>query len=153
LRACRARQRQELGRRITGNCGEERASECSARGADSLNAGNVEVDEPETTAAPTALAGLRPPMLGRDDPSRDTQIDVMTEDTLLRGMKSLVPEEPSHALGDKDHSRDWFTSARATRAFSSRLIVATHPLFSTMSKEFDEMKSSCLRNIGAGVIG
>ena len=44
-------------------------------------------------------------MLGRDDPSGDTQIDVMTEDALLQGMKSEVPEEPSHAFGDKDHSR------------------------------------------------
>jgi DNA-directed RNA polymerase subunit omega len=61
----------------------------------------AEIDEPETTAAPSAPAALRPPTLGRDDPSRDTQIDVMTEDALLRGMKSLVPEEPSHALGQR----------------------------------------------------
>jgi len=66
---------------------------------------NVEIDEPEETAAPNAPAALRPPMLGRDDPSSDTQIDVMTEEALLRAMKSLMPEEPSHAFGDKDHSR------------------------------------------------
>ena len=63
------------------------------------------MDEPEATAAPTAPAGLRPPMLGRDDASIDTRIEVMTEDTLLRGMKSQVPEEPSQAAGDKDQSR------------------------------------------------
>jgi len=44
-------------------------------------------------------------MLGRDDASIDTRIEVMTEDTLLRGMKSQVPEEPSQAAGDKDQSR------------------------------------------------
>jgi DNA-directed RNA polymerase subunit omega len=66
---------------------------------------NVEIDEPETTAAPSAPACLRPPMLGRDDSSKDTQIDVITEDALLRGMQSQVPEEPSHAFGDKDSAR------------------------------------------------
>src|SRR5215469_2972241 len=65
---------------------------------------NVEVDEPETTAAPNAPAALRPPTLGRDDRSGDTQIDVMTEDALLRAMKSLIPEEASQTLGDKDRS-------------------------------------------------
>ena len=55
---------------------------------------NVEVDEPEAGAAPT-VAQERRPMLGRDDPSADTAVDVITEEQLLRGMESLTPTEPS----------------------------------------------------------
>jgi DNA-directed RNA polymerase subunit omega len=64
---------------------------------------NVEVDEPEVAAAPLLPATLRP-RLGRDDPSIDTKIDTMTEEALLRAMKSLLPEEPS-VTGEKDRSR------------------------------------------------
>jgi DNA-directed RNA polymerase subunit omega len=39
------------------------------------------------------------PMLGRDDPSIDAKIDTMSEETLLRGLERLTPEEPS-AKGD-----------------------------------------------------
>jgi hypothetical protein len=70
---------------------------------------NVEVDEPEAAAAPILPSDLRP-TLGRDDPSLDTKIDTMSEDALLRGMKSLVPEEPSVSL---DNAR----SSRAFRRF------------------------------------
>ena len=55
---------------------------------------NVEVDEPEKVAAPQ-LPAERRPVLGRDDQSSDTQVDVMTEEQLLRGMESLTPTEPS----------------------------------------------------------
>jgi DNA-directed RNA polymerase subunit omega len=55
---------------------------------------NVEVDEPEPGAAPT-LPQERRPILGRDDQSSDTQVDVITEEQLLRGMESLTPTEPS----------------------------------------------------------
>jgi DNA-directed RNA polymerase subunit omega len=55
---------------------------------------NVEVDEPEPGAAPT-LPQERRPILGRDDQSTDTQVDVITEEQLLRGMESLTPTEPS----------------------------------------------------------
>jgi DNA-directed RNA polymerase subunit omega len=55
---------------------------------------NVEVDEPEPDAAPT-LPQERRPILGRDDQSTDTQVDVITEEQLLRGMESLTPTEPS----------------------------------------------------------
>jgi DNA-directed RNA polymerase subunit omega len=55
---------------------------------------NVEVDEPEPGAAPT-LPQDRRPILGRDDQSTDTQVDVITEEQLLRGMESLTPTEPS----------------------------------------------------------
>ena len=55
---------------------------------------NVEVDEPEPGAAPT-LPQERRPILGRDDQSADTQVDVITEEQLLRGMESLTPTEPS----------------------------------------------------------
>jgi DNA-directed RNA polymerase subunit omega len=55
---------------------------------------NVEVDEPEKAAAPM-LPQDRRPVLGRDDQSSDTQVDVITEEQLLRGMESLTPTEPS----------------------------------------------------------
>ena len=55
---------------------------------------NVEVDEPEKAAAPS-LPQERRPVLGRDDQSNDTQVDVITEEQLLRGMESLTPTEPS----------------------------------------------------------
>ena len=55
---------------------------------------NVEVDEPEKAAAPS-LPQDRRPILGRDDQSSDTQVDVITEEQLLRGMESLTPTEPS----------------------------------------------------------
>jgi len=55
---------------------------------------NVEVDEPEPGAAPM-LPQDRRPTLGRDDQSTDTQVDVITEEQLLRGMESLTPTEPS----------------------------------------------------------
>ena len=37
----------------------------------------------------------RRPVLGRDDQSTDTVVDVITEEQLLRGMESLTPTEPS----------------------------------------------------------
>jgi DNA-directed RNA polymerase subunit omega len=55
---------------------------------------NVEVDEPEPGAAPT-LPIERRPTLGRDDPSTDTVVDMISEEQLLRGMESLTPTEPS----------------------------------------------------------
>jgi len=36
-----------------------------------------------------------PPRLGRDDPSLDSKIDTMTEDALLRAMKTQLPQEPT----------------------------------------------------------
>ena len=62
--------------------------------------GNAEVDEPEPAAAPALPPAFQPPRLGRDDPSLETQIDVMTEDALLRAMKSQIPQEP-HPAGEK----------------------------------------------------
>jgi DNA-directed RNA polymerase subunit omega len=56
--------------------------------------GHAEVDEPEPAAAP-ALPAFQPPRLGRDDPSLDPQIEVMTEDALLRALKSQIPQEPT----------------------------------------------------------
>jgi len=55
---------------------------------------NVEVDEPEQAAAPL-LPQDRRPILGRDDQSSDSQVDVITEEQLLRGLESLTPTEPS----------------------------------------------------------
>jgi len=68
---------------------------------------NVEVDEPEEGAAPV-LVSERPrgPILGRDDQSKDTVVDVLTEEQLLRGMESLTPTEPSAAIsGNSGNSR------------------------------------------------
>ncbi len=60
---------------------------------------NVEVDEPEAEAAPLLTGDRRGPMLGRDTQSQDNQVDVMTEEQLLRAMESLTPTEPSAAIG------------------------------------------------------
>lgn len=56
---------------------------------------NVEVDEPEAGAAPVLTSERRGPMLGRDDQSSDTVVDVLTEEQLLRGLESMTPSEPS----------------------------------------------------------
>lgn len=61
---------------------------------------NVEVDEPEAAAAPLLPHDRRGPTLGRDEQSVDRQVDVMTEEQLLRAMESLTPTEPSAALGN-----------------------------------------------------
>ena len=70
---------------------------------------NTEVDEPEPAAAPALPPAFQPPRLGRDEPSLDPQIDVMTEDALLRAMKSQLPQEPNPA-GDKP----WLIMSRVT---------------------------------------
>lgn len=56
---------------------------------------NVEVDEPEAAAAPMLVQERRGPILGRDDQSSDSQVDVLTEEQLLRGLESMTPSEPS----------------------------------------------------------
>jgi DNA-directed RNA polymerase subunit omega len=65
---------------------------------------NVEVDEPEKAAAPQ-LPQERRPVLARDDQSSDTQIDVITEEQMLRGMESLTPTEPSGNGGGSGSGR------------------------------------------------
>lgn len=60
---------------------------------------NVEVDEPEAGAAPVLASERRSPILGRDDQSSDTQVDVLTEEQLLRGLESMTPLEPSSNNG------------------------------------------------------
>src|SRR5262245_18268297 len=66
--------------------------------------GNVEVDEPEPAAAPELPPAFQPPALGVDEPSKDTQIDVMIEDALLRAMKLQIPQEPT-LIGDTLRTR------------------------------------------------
>ncbi len=66
---------------------------------------NVEVDEPETAAAPLLAADRRAPILGRDDQSSDAVVDVMTEEQLLRGLESMTPTEPSSAVGNGPRER------------------------------------------------
>ena len=61
---------------------------------------NVEIDEPEPGAAPTRPQEHRP-MLGRDDESTDTVVDVITEEQLLRGLESLTPTDPSAHSGSE----------------------------------------------------
>jgi len=56
---------------------------------------NVEVDEPEEAAAPVLEVERRGPILGRDDLTNDTVVDVLTEEQLLRGLETLTPSEPS----------------------------------------------------------
>ncbi len=72
---------------------------------------NVEVDEPEAAAAPLMPPERRAPVLGRDDQSSDTVVDVMTEEQLLRGLESMTPTEPSanggpNGLRERDRDRD-----------------------------------------------
>jgi len=62
---------------------------------------HVEVDEPEPVAAPLLPADRRMPVLGRDDQSSDTVIDVLSEDQLLRGMESMAPMESSAGGGSR----------------------------------------------------
>ena len=66
---------------------------------------NVEVDEPEAEAAPLLSNDRRGPMLGRDEQSSDSSVDVMTEEQLLRGMESMTPTEPSAAIGGNGGGR------------------------------------------------
>ena len=66
---------------------------------------NVEVDEPEAGAAPTLTVERRGPILGRDDMSTDTVVDVLTEEQLLRGLETMTPSEPSSALGNNPRER------------------------------------------------
>jgi DNA-directed RNA polymerase subunit omega len=71
---------------------------------------NVEVDEPEAAAAPLMPPERRSPVLGRDDPGSDSQVDVMTEEQLLRGLESMTPTEPSanggpNGLRERDRDR------------------------------------------------
>jgi DNA-directed RNA polymerase subunit omega len=72
---------------------------------------NVEVDEPEAAAAPSIVSERRSPILGRDDQSSDNQVDVLSEEQLLRGLESMTPLEPSSNTGggsgrDRDRDRD-----------------------------------------------
>lgn len=66
---------------------------------------NVEVDEPESVAAPVLTTERRAPMLGRDDQASDTQVDVLTEEQLLRGLESMTPSEPSSNGGNGPRER------------------------------------------------
>lgn len=66
---------------------------------------NVEVDEPEAGAAPVLVQERRGPMLGRDDQSSDTHVDVLTEEQLLRGLESMTPSEPSSSGGGGPRDR------------------------------------------------
>jgi len=67
---------------------------------------NTEVDEPEDEAAPLLPNDRRGPMLGRDEQSSDNQVDVMTEEQLLRGLESQTPTEPSANIGASGAPRD-----------------------------------------------
>lgn len=66
---------------------------------------NVEVDEPEAAAAPLLAADRNRPILGRDDQSSDSVVDVMTEEQLLRGLESMTPTEPSSSGGNGPRDR------------------------------------------------
>ncbi len=67
---------------------------------------NVEVDEPEAVAAPVLAVERRGPVLGRDDQTSDREVDVMTEEQLLRGLESMTPVEPSNAGGNGPRERE-----------------------------------------------
>ena len=59
---------------------------------------HVEVDEPESAAAPLLGSDrMGRPVLGQDDPSSDTALDMptMTEEQMLRAMEGLAPTDQS----------------------------------------------------------
>lgn len=64
---------------------------------------HVEVDEPETDAAPLLSIDKAPRQvtLGQDDQRSDTALDMptMTEEQLLRAMENLAPTDQSNAGG------------------------------------------------------
>ena len=69
----------------------------------------VEIDEPEVAAAPTALPS-NVVTLGRDSPSADMVVDTMTEEELLRGLQRLTAGGASRegqqlAIGSAGFSR------------------------------------------------
>ena len=55
----------------------------------------VEIDEPEVTAAPKRPGAPHRFTLGRDDHSTDTVVDVITEEQLLRSLEGLTPTDTS----------------------------------------------------------
>jgi DNA-directed RNA polymerase subunit omega len=59
---------------------------------------NAEIDEPEPAALPT-LPEVNGPTLRRDDASTDTNVDVMTEEQLLRGLQRQIPIVPPIGSG------------------------------------------------------
>jgi DNA-directed RNA polymerase subunit omega len=59
---------------------------------------NAEIDEPEPAAAPASPRVLH--SLGRDDPSTDTVVDMITEQDLLRGMEKFGPLETATKVTD-----------------------------------------------------
>jgi DNA-directed RNA polymerase subunit omega len=63
---------------------------------------HVELDEPETVAAPALPRGSRT-TLGRDNPATDTVVDTMTEEALLRGLERLTPEDLSKTRELTEH--------------------------------------------------
>jgi DNA-directed RNA polymerase subunit omega len=56
---------------------------------------NVELDEPEVTAAPTATS----PRLGRDSREIDRQVNILTEDMLLRRLQQSPPRDEASLKG------------------------------------------------------
>jgi len=60
----------------------------------------VEVDEQERSAVPN-LPYMRQPKLTTDDQRSDTVVDLITEDQLLRGLKSFGPLLSSPNTGNK----------------------------------------------------
>ena len=63
----------------------------------------VEIDEPEVTAAPKLPEEPRRFTLGRDDHSTDTVVDVITEEQLLRGLEGLTPTDTSTNSPSEEH--------------------------------------------------
>jgi DNA-directed RNA polymerase subunit omega len=56
----------------------------------------VEVDEPESEAAPQFASGREQPIFGQDTQATDTVIDRISEEELLRGLERTIPSDPFH---------------------------------------------------------
>jgi len=62
----------------------------------------VEIDEPEATAAPILPREHRV-SLGPDDQSTDKTVDTLTEEELLRAMERLSRDAPTSDGSDRGH--------------------------------------------------
>jgi DNA-directed RNA polymerase subunit omega len=63
----------------------------------------VEIDEPEVTAAPKQPDAPHHFTLARDNRSTDTVVDVITEEQLLRGLEGLAPTDTSTINPSEEH--------------------------------------------------
>lgn len=75
---------------------------------------NAEIDEPEALATPKLPESMRS-TLGRDDRSKDTVVDTMTEEALLRALQQLTPQEAATGAQNNYNSEQSENGSRPWR--------------------------------------